>query len=136
MRRPSADAFGDRCLFTICDCCEFRVDDDGNTVTPPRNHSTGGQTMTTLTQTTANACGCVWNTTTARKMTSCTRHLAIDALRAAQELLGRYHAQAMGVSSYATHRDLSSIKSDVSDCNQAIGHIAAIIRRMQPAAGG
>ena len=47
--------------------------------------------MQTLTQTTTETCGCAWNTTTARKMTSCTRHLAIDALKAAQELLRRFH---------------------------------------------
>ena len=92
--------------------------------------------MQTLTQTTANACGCVWNTTTARKTTSCTRHLAIDALRAAQELLGRLHNETLNTARPNAQYEIDCLKQDVGDVNRALFNIASIIRRMPPAAGG
>ena len=92
--------------------------------------------MQTLTQTTTETCGCAWNTTTARKMTSCTRHLAIDALKAAQELLRRFHEKRIDATLNSAPYEIDLLKINVKECNQAIGSLATIIRRLTPPTRG
>ena len=96
----------------------------------------GSGEMQTLTQTTAEPCGCVWNTTTARRMNGCTRHLAIDALKATQELLGRLHTEAVTAARNDQQYSLDCIKLDVTQCNRAIGSLSAIIRKMPTSSEG